>query len=157
MPTVGLTRYSDFLQGERVTKFLTIPLAAVLIVGVMLAQWLDGFGRERLPVTPVASAHDCSQHQCGCPAELSARHACCCFTHETPVDSAVTQFVRASQCQPNGSPVSASATTLDWNIVPVTSDLPVTLHTGEVPDCQWMCVVRLTAPPVPPPEFLPAA
>ena len=127
-----------------VVRFLSVAVTVTLAAGVFLAQWLAAF-----PVVPHAPRHDCQQHRCGCPAELTARHACCCFGKEDNT----TVMLRPVGC---GGGEATSVSTLikfQWALVvpdgivtdvtPVSRLEPVTLKLQ----------TRYAKPPVPPPRF----
>jgi hypothetical protein len=125
---------------------MRVLASVVVMAGVLMTQW-----RSVWPSLPRAPLHDCAGHQCGCPAEMTASRACCCF----PASDNSLLNLRSAHCD-SGSPAFAAVQKLYWAILaPEPLNLPVGLVARFEP-----VVVALSArparPPVPPPKFLPA-
>ena len=126
-------------------RVFTMTVAMALVAGILSAQWLATF-----PVLPHAPLHDCQQHQCGCPPEMTARKMCCCF----PAGDTGMDTLRSAECDGRGSGQAMTFSKLHWVIVkpvglsfligPVAHLEPVTLTLR----------TRSTKPPVPPPRVL---
>jgi hypothetical protein len=132
-------------QHHRVARVLTVAVTATLVAGVMLAQWLAMF-----PVVPHAPLHDCRQHHCGCPAELTARRACCCFAS----GNVASTTLQSAHCDGSGAPQSATIAKLHWVAIgPDEPSVAVVLATTFEP-VKLTLRTRSAKPPVPPPRLL---
>ncbi len=132
------------------------------IVTVLQAQWILPVRAPAVSVTPHAPADRCATtHQCGCPAELTAHHACCCFEssehaeHNDSPKKPVSPFeklLRAAQCggdRPAHNAVVASLEFVPGATVQVgpVNVVEILLHpSSETP------VSRSSEPPDPPPR-----
>jgi hypothetical protein len=109
----------------------------------MLAQWLAMFA-----VLPHAPLHDCQQHQCGCPPELTARRTCCCFGKEDNT----TVMLRPVGCDGGGAASVSTIIKFQWALVVtdgiVTDVSPVARLEPVTVELQ----ARYAKPPVPPPR-----
>jgi hypothetical protein len=136
-------------------------VTAAQIGCVMLAQMLFVFTK---PAPSTLAAHaplrDCAaHHQCGCPAELTARKACCCFagaTESTPAPTAagvVQKFIRAAHCggaTANDSTISK----LDWALAPLPAPQRVDFRAEHVVAFVTAFCSRTVEPLVPPPKVV---
>jgi hypothetical protein len=136
-------------------------VTVALVVCVSLAQMLFVFTK---PASSILTAHaplpDCAaHHQCGCPAELTARKACCCFAGTTerapaPTTAGVVQkFIRAAHC--GGSSANDSTISkLDWILAPLPEPQRIDFCPERIVAFVTAFCSRTVEPPVPPPKVV---
>jgi hypothetical protein len=128
-----------------VARFLTVAVTAALVACVMFAQWLATF-----PVLPHAPLHDCRQHRCGCPAEVTARKACCCFAKS----ESAAAILQSGHCEGNGPSPSSTIAKLQWAVVGPDEFSSVIGPVTRLDAVTMTLPARAAKPPVPPPRFL---
>jgi len=140
------------LQAGNVANGFTRWVTTAQIAGVLLAQFAYTLS---LPLLPHAPLKDCARHHCGCPAELTARKACCCFAGGKRDSSGVVgMWIRAAHCSGGPSTTASPISKLHWTLARAEESC----HT----DCVIEFVVvraasfrtRTIEPLVPPPKFL---
>lgn len=142
------------LHARTVANGFTRLVTTAQIAGVLLAQFAFALS---LPLLPHAPLKECAtDHHCGCPAELTARKACCCFKGATARDgdSVGETLIRSAHCSGTAPADPSPMPRLYWALVRVDG----IQHAGCVLECIEVRTAafrtRTIEPLVPPPKFL---
>ena len=128
-------------------KTSTIILTAILLAGLLTAQWLTV-----LAVLPHARLPDCTQHQCGCATAMTARKACCCYHPESLPQTVGATLLQSARCGGEAAPATMTLVKLDWTVPVIESVIRVAGPSNNGADWVESFSVRIVEPAVPPPK-----